>query len=138
MRGFICFEVVGCLVSTENKHPVSLQGSRSSVRFVRRAKPKRCTKRCQDGALAYKANEEFDVCREWILKSLTLQKSTMRSRYFFKRSRISINSSWSFVGAGGAAGVCASFLRRRFIPLTTMKMAKAMMVKSKTVWMKVP
>ena len=60
----------------------------------------------------------------------------------FSRSRISASSFSSLEGSGAGAGFCSAstlFLRaKRFMPLTSMKTQKAMMMKSKSVWMKLP
>lgn len=59
--------------------------------------------------------------------------------YFcFSKSRISVNSTSSLEGLGGSAGAASSFFFMEFIALITMKMAKAMMMKSTIVWMKLP
>lgn len=60
----------------------------------------------------------------------------------FSRSRISANNFSSLEGSGAGAGFCSAstlFLRaKRFMPLTSMKTQKAIMMKSKSVWMKLP
>ncbi len=57
----------------------------------------------------------------------------------FSTSRISVRSFSSFVGSGGAAGAAgAGFFFIEFMPLITMKMQKAMMLKSMIVLMNDP
>jgi hypothetical protein len=71
----------------------------------------------------------------------TLEPRLSTLDYFFNKSLISVRSFSSADGSGGAAGAAgaaSSFFFSLFIPLITMKMAKAMMRKSTAVWMKLP
>ena len=60
------------------------------------------------------------------------------SYFFASRSRISVSSTSSADGLGGAAGFSSSFFFMELMPLMTMKIANAMMTKSITVLMKTP
>ena len=55
------------------------------------------------------------------------------ANYFFNKSLISVNNVSSFEGAGGAVGATSSFFFILFIPLITINMANAMMIKSMVV-----
>jgi hypothetical protein len=58
--------------------------------------------------------------------------------YFFRRSRISVKRTASFVGAGGGAGTSSFFFLPALIALISAKTTKATIKKSKVAWRKLP